>query len=201
MTAELSERLSTGGLQAEKLWLGLEDEAGEHWAKGAVVKPPSEDCEKLLRSAKRLLGQLALSCGVVELSLVAYPVRPFHLGATQLALFENAPDTRRERLYEVLRRLRERFGEMIIMVASLVAPPPPRTVQVTTDPAGLPRALVWQDHIDEVSHVYEVWRMHTGWWRLPVERDYYRVETAGGRVRVVFHDLRQGRWLLERRYI
>jgi hypothetical protein len=135
-------------------------------------------------------------------------MRPFHLGARQLALFARTlapfglvPGWRRERLREVLRRLRERFGEVIIVVASLLGPPPPRPIQVTTDLAGLPLALVWQERIHEVVAVYEAWRVHTRWWGLPVEREYFRAETADGRVRIVYHDIRASRWLLERRCI
>jgi len=34
-----------------------------------------------------------------------------------------------------------------------------------------------------------------------VRRDYYRLETDDGRVRVVFRDLEGERWWLERRYL
>jgi len=88
------------------------------------VKPPSADGDKLSRLAARLLGGLTVGGPVASLTL--YPLRPFHLGATQLTLFTGAPDARKERLREALHRLRERFGEMIVVVASLLAPPPPR---------------------------------------------------------------------------
>ena len=208
MAAEVAERLFARGYQAEGLRLRLEDEQGGEHAAGMPVKPPSADAEKLQRLAGRLLGGLAPVEPVVAISLVVYPMRPFHLGATQLALFARAlapfglvPGWRRERLREVLRRLRERFGEVIIVVASLLRSPQPRPVQVTTDLAGLPRALVWQERLCEVVAVYEAWRVRTRWWGLPVEREYFRVETADGRVRIVFHDTRASRWLLERRCI
>jgi hypothetical protein len=90
---------------------------------------------------------------------------------------------------------------MIVVVASLIRPPPPRPIQVTTGPHGFPRALVWRDRIQEVEMVYETWRERRYWWNRPVERDYFRLETQDGQVRVVFHDVRADRWLLERRHI
>jgi DNA polymerase-4 len=198
---ELAQALSCRGYQAEGLRLRLEEEDGATHAVGKPVKPPSADPEKLARLARRLLGELAPAGPVAALSLAVYPMRPFHLGATQVALFASPAEIRRSRLQEALRRLRERFGEMIVVVASLIGPPPPRPIQVTTGPHGSPRALVWRDRIREVELIYETWRERRYWWSRPVERDYFRLETKDGQVRVVFHDVRADRWLLERRHI
>jgi nucleotidyltransferase/DNA polymerase involved in DNA repair len=205
MAAELAQTLSHRGYQAEGLRLRLEEESGRAHAAGAPVRPPSADAGRLSRLAGRLLGGLAPAGPVAALSLTVYPLRPCYLGATQLALFAGAPDASpgggRERLREALRRLRERFGEMVIVVASLLGPPPPRPIHVTTGPDGLPRALVWREALRRVETVYEVWRERRCWWSRPVERDYFRLETADGQVRVVFRDVRADRWLLERRHI
>jgi DNA polymerase-4 len=200
MATELAESLSRRGYQAEGLRLRLGEESEAH-AAGAPVKPPAADAARLSRLARRVLGGLAPAGPVTSLSLTIYPLRPFHLGATQLALLTAPAEVRRSRLQEALRRLRERFGELIVVVASLVAPPPPRPIQVTTDRHGLPRALVYRDRIREVAAVYETWRERRRWWSLPVERDYFRLETADGQVRVLFRDVRSGRWLLERRHV
>ncbi len=205
MAAALAAELSRRGCHAEGLQLQLEEESGKVHAAGAPVKPPSADAGKLSRLAARLLGELSPAGPVAALSLAIYPLRPFHLGATQLVLFTGASDSRGEQLREALRMLRERFGEMIVVVASLLGPPLPRPIHVTTGPDGVPRALVWRDRIHEVEVVYEVWRERRRWWSRPVERDYFRLETADGQVRVVFRDLGYnagaGRWLLERRHI
>ena len=209
MAVELAEALSRRGYQAGGLRLRLEEDGEKEHAVGVPVKPPSADAEKLSRLAGRLLGRLTPAGPVAALSLIVYPLRPFHLGVTQLTLFTgihgspfNLAHGRRQRqLHEALRRLRERFGEMIIVVASLLGPPLPRPIQVTTDPAGLPRALVWCDRIRKVEAVYETWRERRCWWGQPVERDYFRLGTGDGQMRVVFCDVRTGRWLLERRHI
>jgi hypothetical protein len=204
MAAELAGLLSRRGYQAEGLRLRLEDESGQEHTAGGRVLPPAADTGHLSRLAARLLGEacpepaegacpepaegLAPGGPVVALSLIVYPMRPFHLGTTQLALFTGTTDRRGERPREALRGLRERFGEMIVVVASLLGPPPPR-------------ALVWRDRIRQVETIYETWRERRCWWSRPVERDYFRLETDEGHVRVIFRDVRSGRWLLERRHI
>jgi nucleotidyltransferase/DNA polymerase involved in DNA repair len=199
--AELAAALERRGYQAEGLRLRLEDENGAAQEKGAPVKPPSADADKLSRLAARLLGELVPAAPVAALSLSVYPVRPFHLGATQLALWTPPRDEKRSRLQEALRSLRERFGELIVVVAALVGAPAPRPVQVTTDRHGMPQALVWRDRIREVRLIYETWRERRRWWGRPVERDYFRLETGDGLVRVVFREVRTDRWLLERRHV
>jgi nucleotidyltransferase/DNA polymerase involved in DNA repair len=201
MAAELAGTLAQGGYQAEGLRLRLEEGSGTLHEKGIPVKPPSADAVKISRLAARLLGEFAATEPVAGLALTVYPLRPFHLGAMQLALWTPPQEKRSSQLRQVLCRLRERFGELIVVVASLVGAPPPRPVQVTTDLQGMPRAVVWRDHIREVKLVYETWRERRRWWSLPVERDYYRLETDDGLVRVVFREVRTDRWLLERRHI
>jgi DNA polymerase-4 len=197
----LAADLTRRGYQAQGLRLRLADEMGVSHTMGAPVEPPSADAGLLTRKVDFLLDQVDLAHPVVDLQLVLYPLRPAHLGATQLALFTNPADARRRRLQEAIRRLRERFGEMIIIVASLLAPPPPRPIQVILDGDGQPRALVWSDRILPVAQIYEHWRERRRWWARPRRRDYYRAETDDGQVRVVFRDLESDRWWLERRSV
>jgi len=221
MTAELAETLTRRGYQAEglRLTVGQADGVGEHKhlshaskspvsappspepiiTRGMAVKPPSADSAKLERLAKQLLDRIGLERPVESLVLTSYPLRPAHLGAVQLKLFEQARDSRRERLKETLRGLRARFGELVVMVAALVGPPPPQRIQVSLGPNGLPQLLSREDRIWPVATVYESWRERRRWWGRPVLRDYYRLETRDGLARVVYCDLRSGQWLLERR--
>jgi DNA polymerase-4 len=195
----LAADLSRRGYHAEGLKVRLEDEVGDIHIAAASVDPPTAGLDRLTRKAGELLERLSPPRPVAALTITLYPLRPAHLGATQLTLFTGPVDARRARLQETLRRLRERFGEMVIVVASLLGPPPPRPIQVTTDPEGLPCALVQSDCILPVTQVYEHWRERRRWWTHPLLRDYYRTETTDGRVRVVFHDLEGGQWWMERR--
>jgi nucleotidyltransferase/DNA polymerase involved in DNA repair len=219
MTGDLAEELDRRGYQAEGVRLELVEERGETNSVGKPVTPPSSSADKLLRLTHRLLGSLTVGGPVAELSLIVYPLRPFHLGATQMTLFSgrSSDGPLGRALRETLRRLRNRFGEMAVAVAALVTPPRPQPLQVTTDLEGLPRAVVlrqgpstlfgtssglaWGERIREVRCVYELWRERRHWWGQPIERDYFRLELEDGQMRVVFHDVQADRWSLERRHI
>jgi DNA polymerase-4 len=203
MAAEIGEKLARQGHQAEGLRLALIDRWEHRHAAGIAVKPPSAEGIKLARLACQVMEEHKLAEAarlVVAITLITYPLRPAHLGAVQPGLFGRPQDRRLQRLREVLRGLRIRFGELAVVMAALVAPPPPCPIQVTFGSQGLPRALIWHDHIHRVSAVYECWREQRRWWGIPVERDYYRLETTSGEIKLIFHDLREGQWLMERRH-
>jgi DNA polymerase-4 len=205
ITGDLGRELSTRRYQAEGMRVKVEEICGETHTLGKSVKPPSSSVEQLFRLGARMLGSMTIGGPVTDLSIIVYPLRPFHLGATQLTLFDGAPpeevSTFSRTLRETLRRLWERFGELSVVVASLIIPPKPSPIQVTTDRHGLPRAIVWREHIREVRCVYELWRERRRWWGQPIERDYFRLGLEDGQMRVVFRDVRTDRWLLERRHI
>jgi len=205
MTDDLSRELRHRGYQAEGIQLKAEEICGETHTLGKSVKPPSSNASQLSRLSARMLGSIKVGEPVAAISIIVYPLRPFHLGATQLTLFDGAPaeetSTFSQALRETLRRLWERFGELSVVVASLVIPPKPSPVQVTTDRNGLPRAIAWREHIREVRCVYELWRERRRWWSQPIERDYFRLGLEDGQMRVVFRDVRTNQWLLERRHI
>ena len=203
MAAEIGEKLAQRGYQAEGLRLVLIDRREQRHAAGMAIKPPSAEIAKLARLAHQVMEENKLAQAarlVTAITLITYPLRPAHLGAVQPGLLGGARDHRLQQLREVLRGLRTRFGELVVVVAALVAPPPPCPIQVTLSPQGLPRALIWHGRIHQVSAVYECWRERRRWWGVPVERDYYRLETTLGEAKWVFHDLREGQWLMERRH-
>lgn len=206
MTGDLAEELNRRGYQAEGMRLELEEVSGRGDAIGKPVKPPTSDADHLSRLGARMLGSITADAPVAALSITVYPLRPCHLGATQLTLFRGERSrelsTFDRALRETLRRLWERFGELSVVVASLVVPPKPRPIQVTTDRDGRPRAIVWRQRIRQVRSVHELWRERRRWWAQPIERDYFRLELDDGQMRTVFRDLLQAnRWLLERRHI
>ena len=201
MSSSLSTDLARRSHQAEGLRIQLVDEAGQTHSAATRVEPPTNDHERITRLAVTLLERLKLTRPIIELCITLYPLRPAYLGAAQLALFSEPADSRRSHFQEALRRLRERFGEMVLVVAALVAPPLPRPVQVTAGDDGIPRALVLPDRILPMTHLYEHWRERRRWWGRPLERDYFRVETDEDQVRVAFRDVRSNEWWLERRHL
>lgn len=201
ISALLAADLTRRGYQAEGLRVTIEDETGEVHTMAMQVEPPSADPQLLARRVAALLTTPTPSQPVVALTVALYPLRPAYLGASQLALFVSPREARWMRLQEVLRRLRDRFGEMVVLVASLLGPPPPRSVEVALGEDGLPCALALPDRILRVVRVYEHWRERRRWWARAVLRDYYRLELGDGQVRVVFRELEGGRWWMERRYI
>jgi DNA polymerase-4 len=202
MAAEIGEKLAHQGYQAEGLRLALIDRWEHRHAAGMAVKPPSAEGDKLARLAQQVMEEHRLAEAarlVIAITLITYPVRPAYLGAVQPGLFGSTQDHRLQRLREALRGLRTRFGELALVMAALLAPPPPYPIQVTFGFQGLPRALIWHDRIHQVNAIYESWRERRRWWGIPVERDYYRLETTSGEIKLIFHDLREGQWLMEKR--
>jgi DNA polymerase-4 len=233
MTQDLSKEMSRRGYQAEGLQLQIEEAQGDERAVreaspqaiGKPVKPPSSSADHLARLGARMLGSLIIGVPVSSLSLTVYPLRPFHLGAAQLTLFGSTAvspfashTTFGQALRETLQRLRDRFGELSVLIASLVVAPAPRPIQVTTDRQGLPKGIVWRERIWRVRSTYEHWRERRHWWGDPFERDYFRLEIedgstrspmgrlrpstqSSGRMKVIFRDVRADRWYMERRHI
>ncbi len=202
--ARLGESLATDLAQrkhqAQGLTLTIEDETGRTHIVSTAIEPPTTDIDQLKRQAVGLAMRITLTRAVTCITLTLYPLRPAYLAATQLALFTAPTDARGRALQETLRRLRQRFGELIVIVASLLSPPGPRAIQTTLDAAGQPLALVWDQRFHPVARVYEHWRERRRWWTQPVLRDYYRVELRDHQVKIVFRDLACDGWYLERRW-
>ena len=165
---------------------------------GTPVKPPSCEPQLLRRTAGRLLGKLNLSSGVTDLTLLAHPLREWHVGARQMTLFDEPVQPKLARLREVLRTLQQRFGEAVIRLASMIGPPLPLSIEVGLRSDGTPMWLRWGGWARLVEQVYEFWREQYRWWEQPVTRDYYQVEVNGEVVFTVFRD-GKGRWFLDRR--
>jgi DNA polymerase-4 len=198
VAGRLSRALEETGYHAMALSLTILTADGQAHTTGAPVKPPSADEPLLRRMAARLLGKLSLSVAVSEVTLTAYPLREWHLGARQLTMFEPPGQLKLNRILEVLKVLRKRFGELVVRLASALGPPLPLSIQVQVREDGIPTRLRWGGWSRRVEKVYEFWRERLTWWDTPVTRDYYQVETTAGLTFTVFRD-REGRWFLDRR--
>lgn len=199
MATALAETLHRRGYQAQGLRIEIVDTAQVPHTTATAVEPPTADQERLTRRVQFLVDRVRVERPVESLEVIIYPLRPTYLGVTQLALFSASADLRWRSLQEALRRLRARFGEFIVVVASLIHPPEPRRIEVSPGRDGAPVAFVWENRSYRVRYVYEHWRERRFWWALPVERDYYRLEDSSGAIRLVYRDLRTTTWWLDRR--
>ena len=189
--------LDEAGHHAVALSLKVATADGQEQTTGTAVKPPSANADLLRRLAGQLLGKLQLAAAVSGLTLTAYPLRAWHLGTHQLALFEEPAWPKLAQLQEVVRTLRQRFGEAVLRPASAVGPPQPLSIEVHVRPDGTPGRLRWGGWWRRVKSVYEHWRERRNWWDQPVARDYYQVETDRETVFTVFREA-DGRWFLDR---
>ncbi len=71
---------------------------------------------------------------------------------------------------------------------------------VLTDDGGTPKSFDWHEDVHHISTICNSWRVHSDWWRSPIWRDYYKIETTGGVLCIIYHDLAAGTWHLARIY-
>ncbi len=198
MVSALAETLHRQGYQAQGLRIELMDTVEQLHTTTTSVEPPTSDPERLGLRSRSLIERIGLEHPVEALEIIVYPLRPTYLGATQLALFSASHDQRRRSLQETLRRLRARFGEAVVRIASLIRPPEPRPIDVRTTEGGAPLLLIYEERSYRVIRIYEHWRERRFWWARPIARDYYRVEDSGGHVRLIYLDLITHAWWLDR---
>lgn len=74
-------------------------------------------------------------------------------------------------------------------------------LEVQEDSEGRPLRLYWMRRYHQVERINRHWRVHLDWWT-PSElwRDYWEVATDTGLLCVLYHDLVEGGWALERIY-
>ena len=76
----------------------------------------------------------------------------------------------------------------------------PRQIIVKTNAQGEPVAIYRGGKGDKVVSVGRNWRVNENWWREEISREYFQIETTGGLVGEVYHDLLSGSWYLHRIY-
>ncbi len=73
-------------------------------------------------------------------------------------------------------------------------------IQVSDNGEGNPGALVWQGRNHIVSKITRRWRVKSDWWRESVWRDYFKLTTETGLLLIVYRDLMEDKWYLQRLY-
>lgn len=70
----------------------------------------------------------------------------------------------------------------------------PEPVAVACDERGRPLAVRMRGRKREVAAVLDRWRLDDEWWRRPIHRMYYLVETGEGALETLYQDLEDGAW-------
>lgn len=73
-------------------------------------------------------------------------------------------------------------------------------IEVMSDEESFPRRLVWQSQTHTINHITRHWRVKSDWWDEPLWRDYFKLTTDSGLLLIIFHDLLNEQWYLQRLY-
>ena len=73
----------------------------------------------------------------------------------------------------------------------------PRRCRVTTV-CGIPTEIIEGKRHYPVERVQDRWQLKDEWWREPIERHYFELVMADGRIRTVYHDRQQNAWFEQR---
>ena len=78
--------------------------------------------------------------------------------------------------------------------------PEGQPVEVEEDAQGRPAGFSWRGRRHPVGEIVRHWRVDFGWWRRRQWRAYYKVRTASGLLVILYQDLKDGRWYVQRLY-
>jgi hypothetical protein len=73
-------------------------------------------------------------------------------------------------------------------------------LEVEEDVRHGPVAFHYKGKRAKVGELLKQWRVVQGWWRRPVEREYFQVRTKSGAVCELYRNLLTGAWYLQRIY-
>lgn len=64
----------------------------------------------------------------------------------------------------------------------------------------VPSRFNWRGATHEVSEITRYWRIDIDWWRERIWRAYFKLRTDSGLLVVIYQDLIEGEWYLQRLY-
>ncbi len=77
---------------------------------------------------------------------------------------------------------------------------PGQSISVHFSSDGMPQGFVWLGQTHPVAGIAGAWRVDTAWWEGRVWRDYLRLYTRSGLLVLLYHDLLDDTWHLQRLY-
>ena len=78
--------------------------------------------------------------------------------------------------------------------------PEGESIAVDADEQGYPCTFTWHDHTYRVAEITRRWRVDVGWWRRRHWRAYYKLRSESGLLLIVYHDLDENEWYVQRLY-
>ena len=78
--------------------------------------------------------------------------------------------------------------------------PEGQEIDVVQNKQGIPTTFTWQGQRHDVAELTQQWRVDVGWWRDRAWRAYYKLSTHTGMLVVVYRELPEGGWYLQRLY-
>ena len=73
-------------------------------------------------------------------------------------------------------------------------------ITAASDVDGTPHSFEWKGDAHSVTGISKRWRVDTGWWRLRVWREYFKLETDTGLLVIIYRDLLTNDWYFQRLY-
>lgn len=73
-------------------------------------------------------------------------------------------------------------------------------IQVWGQSEAAPERLKWREQTHPVAEVTRRWRVRMDWWHEPVWREYFKLTTETGLLLIIYHDLLNGEWYVQRLY-
>ncbi|MDX1612890.1 MAG: hypothetical protein R3300_01195 [Candidatus Promineifilaceae bacterium] len=74
------------------------------------------------------------------------------------------------------------------------------TVEETALANRAPRRFHWQAQTHQVLEVTQTWRVDVDWWRTRIWRTYFKLSTDTGLLVIIYQDLIDQQWYLQRLY-
>lgn len=72
------------------------------------------------------------------------------------------------------------------------------SIDVTAGADERPLRFAWQGRTHEVDAITREWRVSTDWWRGPAWRAYFKLTTTSGMLVILYRDLGNDQWYLQR---
>ena len=73
----------------------------------------------------------------------------------------------------------------------------PRACKVNTE-CGIPIEIIEGKRHFPVDRVQDRWQINDEWWRAEIDRNYFELVMADGRIRTVYHDRVRNTWYEQR---